>query len=143
MKSYLENALLKSYTHFFQTNSSRLSADVSSSTHQMFQLPPAEWRLLHQHGVSQHVQGGLHIGQHARHGRHVPATRDGGQSGIHFLRPVNLSRQHYQLSLELVEGEREMVFNMFNWFQDLCGRYWSDYNFHGYSFRATNRITIC
>lgn len=34
----------------------------------MLQFPPAEWRLLHQHSVCQHIESGFHNGQHVMHG---------------------------------------------------------------------------
>lgn len=79
-------------------------------TNQVLQFPPAEWRLLHQDGVSQHVEGGLHIWQHSLHGCHVPTTWDGGQCRLDILRPGNLSGQDHQLGLW--KGKRSNVITL-------------------------------
>lgn len=65
----------------------------------MLQFPPADWRLLHQHSVSQHVECGFHIRQNSLQWRHVPTTRDGGQGRLDILRPGNLGGQDHQLGL--------------------------------------------
>lgn len=69
------------------------------ASNQVLEFPPAQCRLLQQNGVGQHVEGGLHIGQHSMHEIHVPATRDGGQGKLNVLRPGNLSGQDHQLGL--------------------------------------------
>lgn len=56
----------------------------------MLQLAPAEWGLLHEDRVSEHVEGDLHIAQHGVQGGRVAAPTHAAQGRLHVLRPGDL-----------------------------------------------------